>query len=100
MSEELTSQLVATLVILRLGRVTVVTGLTPMAAATLVAAVVTDDRVYHVTSSRPELLGVRSAGRKDSPAWCGWSSRTGFPWTGVRALLQGRKPRLLDQLNS
>jgi hypothetical protein len=33
--------------------------------------VVTDARVYHVTSSRPELLGVRSAGRKDNPPLCG-----------------------------
>src|SRR5262252_4209884 len=71
------------LVIRRFGGVAVVTGLTPTAAATLVLAVVTDARVYHVTSSRPESLGVRSAGRNDNPPLCGWSSITGVAWTGL-----------------
>src|SRR5215472_12996190 len=87
MSEELTSQSEAALVIRRFGGVAVVTGLTPTAAPTLVLAVVADARVYHVTSNRPELLGVRSAGRKDSPPLCGWSSRTGLAWTGLSEFL-------------
>src|SRR6266581_5301158 len=57
-------------------------GLTPSAARTVVPEVVTESREYHVTSSSPAAVAVRTAGMNASPPWCGVSSTTGACWTG------------------
>src|SRR5207302_1567182 len=81
-SEESLSQFDSALVTGVLAGVVGVTGLTPMAAITLVFTVDTDVREYHETSSRPLASAVRSAGMKLRPPPCGWSRTTGLDCTG------------------